>query len=618
MSIGFDSSKVNINPFGVTETSSNVTTNTSSVEVYTNTQTADSVGTTVEKEEKEDKINRNFDIDELVKKYKNDPLKVLEVLGIDYTDEQIEELKLIINDKKSLKSFLEIVKQDNLSASDIFAGIKKAATQKTSGIFSRIKNVITTAIEEGIEEAFNLAQSEQVYKAGKLGSNMNDIREEREDFSSEGVANIAQTIVDTPEIKENTMHFVTKNENDGKKLYTEEDVTKAIEIMAQNPQNANLFTANAVELESIKDNKNNIKYKGSTIINVDEKMVQNKDLQSTMLNTAKKKDMTDNYLVGITDNLVENPNMKKALDEFLNMKDDKGNDRFSASNILNQTDYMADKDIDIINDYLINTKELAIHNKLSGDNIVSISGNITDKPEIKNEVLTLIETQSVNGNEVEKYAESALVNNNNEQTQKEYTKSNTISNTISTQTATNPIINNKSITNNAEIKSATEPEEKIFATTTTINGKIYDRNLVQNALYRKFGTSAEGILQNLEKDPRFIETIKKYGNQKVILDSIINQPGLVEKLMRSLRSISTDELANMLPLCTNSTMTETLIKLTSKYGATKAVSMLTEAKNNNTIDQILAILDNGTMDTSTKKAKIENINSRQNKASIFA
>lgn len=614
MSIGFDSSKVNINPFGVTETSSNVTTNTSSVEVYTNTQTADSVGTTVEKEEKEDKINRNFDIDELVKKYKNDPLKVLEVLGIDYTDEQIEELKLIINDKKSLKSFLEIVKQDNLSASDIFAGIKKAATQKTSGIFSRIKNVITTAIEEGIEEAFNLAQSEQVYKAGKLGSNMNDIREEREDFSSEGVANIAQTIVDTPEIKENTMHFVTKNENDGKKLYTEEDVTKATEIMAQNPQDANLFTANAVELESIKDNKNNIKYKGSTIINVDEKMVQNKDLQSTMLNTAKKKDMTDNYLVGITDNLVENPNMKKALDEFLNMKDDKGNDRFSASNILNQTDYMADKDIDIINDYLINTKELAIHDKLSGDNIVSISGNITDKPEIKNEVLTLIETQSVNGNEVEKYAESALVNNNNEQTQKEYTKSNT----ISTQTATNPIINNKSITNNAEIKSATEPEEKIFATTTTINGKIYDRNLVQNALYRKFGTSAEGILQNLEKDPRFIETIKKYGNQKVILDSIINQPGLVEKLMRSLRSISTDELANMLPLCTNSTMTETLIKLTSKYGATKAVSMLTEAKNNNTIDQILAILDNGTMDTSTKKAKIENINSRQNKASIFA
>ena len=614
MSIGFDSSKVNINPFGVTETSSNVTTNTSSVEVYTNTQTADSVGTTVEKEEKEDKINRNFDIDELVKKYKNDPLKVLEVLGIDYTDEQIEELKLIINDKKSLKSFLEIVKQDNLSASDIFAGIKKAATQKTSGIFSRIKNVITTAIEEGIEEAFNLAQSEQVYKAGKLGSNMNDIREEREDFSSEGVANIAQTIVDTPEIKENTMHFVTKNENDGKKLYTEEDVTKATEIMAQNPQDANLFTANAVELESIKDDKNNIKYKGSTIINVDEKMVQNKDLQSTMLNTAKKKDMTDNYLVGITDNLVENPNMKKALDEFLNMKDDKGNDRFSASNILNQTDYMADKDIDIINDYLINTKELAIHDKLSGDNIVSISGNITDKPEIKNEVLTLIETQSVNGNEVEKYAESALVNNNNEQTQKEYTKSNT----ISTQTATNPIINNKSITNNAEIKSATEPEEKIFATTTTINGKIYDRNLVQNALYRKFGTSAEGILQNLEKDPRFIETIKKYGNQKVILDSIINQPGLVEKLMRSLRSISTDELANMLPLCTNSTMTETLIKLTSKYGATKAVSMLTEAKNNNTIDQILAILDNGTMDTSTKKAKIENINSRQNKASIFA
>ncbi len=614
MSIAFDSSKINLNPFGVTETSGNVTTSTSSVEVYTNTQTSDSIGTTVEKEVKEDTINRNFDIDELVKKYKDDPLKVLEVLGIDYTDEQIEELKSIINDKKSLKSFLEIVKQDNLSASDIFAGIKKAATQKTSGIFSRIKNVITTAIEEGIEEAFNLAQSEQVYKASKLGSNMNDIREEREDFSSEGVANIAQTIVDTPEIKENTMHFVTKNENDGKKLYTEEDVTKATEIMAQNPQDANLFTSNAVELESIKDDNNNIKYKGSTIINVDEKMIQNKDLQSTMLNTAKKKDMTDNYLVGITDNLVENPDMKKALDEFLNMKDDKGNDRFSALNILNQTDYMADKNINIIDDYLNNTKELAIYDKLSGDNIVSISGNITDKPEIKNEVLTLIETQSVNGNEVEKYAESALVNNNNEQTQKEYTKSNT----INTQTATNPIINNKSITNNVEIKSATEPEEKIFATTTTINGKVYDRNLVQNALYRKFGTSAEGILQNLEKDPRFIETIKKYGNQKVILDSIINQPGLVEKLMRSLRSVSTDDLANMLPLCTNSTMTEALIKLTSKYGATKAVSMLTEAKNNNTIDQILAILDNGTIDTSTKKTKIENINNGEKATSIFA
>ena len=75
------------------------------------------------------------------------------------------------------------------------------------------------------------------------------------------------------------------------------------------------------------------------------------ELKSTMIHTAQKGDMTDNFLIGITDNLVENPEMQDALDIFLNLKDNDGKDRFSAKNIFDQSGYMVDKNAETIVSY---------------------------------------------------------------------------------------------------------------------------------------------------------------------------------------------------------------------------------------------------------------------------
>lgn len=63
-------------------------------------------GTEVEKEDK--KLNRDFNISELVKKYKKNPADILKELNIGFSDEQKEKLAGIITDKKKLKAFLEI------------------------------------------------------------------------------------------------------------------------------------------------------------------------------------------------------------------------------------------------------------------------------------------------------------------------------------------------------------------------------------------------------------------------------------------------------------------------------------------------------------------------------
>lgn len=602
-------------------TSTNVkSAGSSSIQVFN--QSLPEAETETTKEVKEDEINRNFDIDDLVKKYKKEPSKILDELGINFSDDQRKELEALLKDKKSLKSFLEIVKQDKLNANDIFTGMKKSAEKKVSGFFSRIGNVIKTAFKEGLSEAVDLAKSEKVYYAEKLGSNMNEVRTERDDFSSEGVANVAQAMVDEPEIKNSTMHFVSKEESAGKKLYTETDVTKAVEIMQENPKDAELFTANAAELEAIKDENNIIKYKGSTIINVDEKMINNKSLQPTMMNVAKKTDMIDKYLIGITDNLSENPDMQEAIDKFLSLKDSKGNDRFSAENINDQSIYMIDKDSLTINDYCKNTLDLGNFEKLNGDNIVAISGSITDNPKIKTAVYNALNSGK-NGDCVQEYT-SNLVNTNTEVSQEFYTPSPT--EPVNTNANTNPITESAfarykkiadKMLSEEEKKDQRNNSVEDFAQKTVIDGKTYNRFAVQYELYRRFGTASEKILQKLEKDAKFIDVIKKYGNQKIILETIAENPSLVNKLLRSSSGVSTADLAQMIPLCTNSAVTDILIKLTAKYGVSKAVSMITQAKNNNTLDQIEYIIDNGTLDRSAQKEKIESLNTKTTKQSIF-
>ena len=130
--------------------------------------------------------------------------------------------------------------------------------------------------------------------------------------------------------------------------------------------------------------------------------------------------------------------------------------------------------------------------------------------------------------------------------------------------------------------------------------------LTRNLLKQSYGTVGDTLLSKLEADPKFIETIKQYSGYPVILESIANNPSTVNKLLCATSGLSKNDLAEILPLCTNTQNTNLLISLTEKFGPALAVRYFKTAKDSNNLEQIEFVMSNNTIDGETKKSKIEN------------
>ena len=574
--------------------------------------------------QQEETKTRNFDIDELVKKYKDDPSKILDELGINFTEEQKKELESLIKDKKSLRSFLNIAQNKDLNAADIFEGMKKAAGKKVSGWFSRAKNVVKTMFKEGFDEAVELAKSETAYYADQLGENMQEIRAERKEFSSANVADIADVVTINQEIKDDVMHFVQKENTDGSHLYTEQDVTKATEILEENPDDADNFTANAAELESIKTTNGQIKYKGSTIIDVDEKMIKNKDVQSTMMDVAKKSDMTDKYLIETTSNLAKNHDMAEAISFLVKAKDKDGKDKFSAINITDESKFLLPKSKEYAEKYIEDIKDFLKNKKLSGENILNITHTTVEHPEIKNQVLEKINNSNLSGNEIVEFAASASQNTqqeNNISTIKESVNydAQIIEPENNSTIVTNPVRARKNEETNkfkfqigqnfkTALNTQTENETAtINGPTTVIYGKTYERSKVLNGLYKRFGTISEKILQKMEENPDFIEIMKQYNGNTTILTALVNDPTLVTKIKKAYASISINEMADVIKQCTDSSSTRVMINALESHNPAEAIAITKKSKIFNLKDDTIAILSRTNANNSDKKSELESL-----------
>lgn len=574
--------------------------------------------------QQEETKTRNFDIDELVKKYKDDPSKILDELGINFTEEQKKELESLIKDKKSLRSFLNIAQNKDLNAADIFEGMKKTVGKKASGIFSRIKNVVKTMFKEGFDEAVELAKSETAYYADQLGENMQEIRAERKEFSSANVADIADVVTINQEIKDDVMHFVQKENTDGSHLYTEQDVTKATEILEENPDDADNFTANAAELESIKTTNGQIKYKGSTIIDVDEKMIKNKDVQSTMMDVAKKSDMTDEYLIETTSNLAKNHDMADAISFLVKAKDKDGKDKFRAVSIVNESKYLVSKSRKNIERYIEDVRDFIKHEKLSGDNVLGLVHTTTANPDIKNSVIEKINNSNLSGNEIVEFAASASQNTqqeNNISTIKESVNydAQIIEPENNSTIVTNPVRARKNEETNkfkfqigqnfkTALNTQTENETAtINGPTTVIYGKTYERSKVLNGLYKRFGTISEKILQKMEEDPNFIEIMKQYNGNTTILTALVNDPTLVTKIKKASASISINEMADVIKQCTDSSSTRVMINALESHNPAEAIAITKKSKIFNLKDDTIAILSRTNANNSDKKSELESL-----------
>ncbi len=567
---------------------------------------------------------RKLDISELSDKYEDNPIAVLSELGIQFTDKQIAELEKSLKDKKHLQAFLTIVDKANLNPDDIMAAVKKSKEFKSSNIFKRGWNVIKTAFTDGVSEAWELAKSERVYYTQQLSTNMSEIREEREDFSSEGLADVADVCVQQPEIADETMHFVTVKSEPGKHAYTEEDVLSAAEFMSEKPHEAETFLANAQELESIKDENGKMKYQGSTIIKVDKRMVNNKELQPTMMKTAHKSDMTDEYLDNITYNLEQNPEMQCAIDYSLDAKNADGTDRFSAGSINSESNHLVDKNGDYCKSYTQNLQDLSGYSNLDSEDIVTIASNITSHPEIKNEVIKQIENGTMSGKEIADYSNSlAQSNQTTESSTSTNNQINATSNTTSGYKADEESIDSSEQSNtlNKEIlEKATTPVIKEFLqqnnaseesidTIETITDYESDGNISKvnyKRIYNFFGTMTDAILARIKKDPSFIDVIKEYNGNRIILQAMLENPELLNKIKAAGGNLSTSQLSSAIEACSDSSSTKVMIASLETGSVNSALKTTKRSKITNTKQDALEILLS-TKSNSNKRNELEQL-----------
>ena len=550
---------------------------------------------------------RNLDISELTDKYEDNPIAVLKELGIEFSDKQIAELEKTLKDKKHLQAFLTIVDKANLNPDDIMAAVKKSKEFKSNNIFKRGWNVLKTVFTDGFSEAKKLAKSERVYYSEKLSTNMSTIRAERQDFSSEGLANVADICVQKPEIADETMHFVTVKSEPGKHAYTENDVMSAATFMSEKPNEAETFLANAQELESIRDENGRMKYQGSTIIKVDKRMVNNKELQPTMMKTAKKHDMTDEYLDNITYNLEQNPEMQGAIEYSLDAKNTDGTDRFTACSINAESNHLVDKNANYCASYTQNLQELSGYSNLNSEDIVTVANNVTSHPEIKNEVVQQIKSGTMSGKEIAEYSNNLTKTTNNTQTAPK-AQSNTISNT-NTSTESVAQTNNTTESRNREtqtqqknvinpvrslIKPAVEVEQAEESTDTGLtfiddaeDGNISEANYYR--MYNYFGTMTDAILAQIKKDPSFIDVIKACNGDKTIIQAQLDNPNLVNKI-RSASRVSNSELSDILKICTDTSSTNVMLAALESGSVNQALKTTRQSKITNTKQDALDIL----------------------------
>lgn len=559
----------------------------------------------------------NIDIEELTKKYKNNPTAVIDVLGIEFTDEEKAILAESITDEKSLKSFLNILLNDELSTEDIVAGVEILDEIESSSFFSRVKNVFTTIFEDGFSEAYELAKSERVYKAQKLGENMNFIRKERNDFSSQGLAKTALAIANNKKLKNNVIHFVTKKNSQNLYLYDEASTLKATNYMVTNKKLANIYVANAVQLEAITGKNNNIKYQGSTIVDVATRMTNAPELKSTMLSIGRKNDMNDAYFNNITENLYKNPEMKKTMEFMCNTKDSNNNDKFSAYSMNNSSNHLVDKEKVYCEKYYINTKQLTTNTNLSGDNITKITEMITLHPDLKDKIISKINNSNLSETEILQACQNIIE-----------TESKMATNTGTSNYAADTVNNTQTVektekepydgyTGYYEQKEKVKTQELTLnnvenekTKTITIKGQEYPREVIIEQLAKKYGTDGEKVLQNLESNPEFVEYVTDYNNNKSIMKQLIDDPQsaiiTIKKLKIASPTISNKEMDELISICTNSKITESLIAQVEKLGAAQAIKMFKKAKIENKMDEALYLFEK-TNNVKAQKQQFENL-----------
>ena len=582
---------------------------------------------------------RRFNSEDVYEKYKKNPTSAISHIGYNFNDKQKKELEKLVANEEDLKVFLSIADKEHLTAEDAIQTYKAVkAQEKPTGFWGKLKNGVVTIFT---------GKTYHERKGEETSTNVAEIREVRgEEFSTETVVKLGVQITNDGK-KEEVMHFVEVKSPKGTFRYSETNVTDAAEFIAENPDEADTFVKNARELEEITNEKGEPKYTSDVIIKVDKRMVKNPELAPTMKTAAHKTDMTGEYLDTITANLEANPEMQESLDYSLTAQDSKGQDRFTAKSVCTQSNQLVDKDGNYCDNYTENLKNIAQYENISAEDAVTITDNITAHPETAADVIAKIESGNYTSSEIVEYsnncAESAengtyvpeysgtqctdslpqSVTNESNQTftenESDDTKTQTSENNgkkYTVKTHTNPMVSK--FADNSDKELETSKEKLPSSETIQINGKTYPKSEIKKVIEKEFGYCiSEKVLREIEKDPKFIDELKRWGTDSVVTEVLLENPHLIGQIKNLCGTLSKSELKDVLMLCTNKDKTQMVLAALANGTVDDAKKIVTKAENCNAGADVMNILLNSSLSSLEKLRKIDELLSNRNKNERF-
>ena len=460
------------------------------------------------------------------------------------------EIEKQLLDENSLTLFAELARNSELTGKDVIECLK---------LFNKLPKSQKKKLFFASMSADEVEKMSPAQMARRMTRTMKKLARMRKSMTAEERAFIALQLSKAPKECEEHVDKVLEN----KKVYKDKDVKDMAKNMDEMSDKEKIkYTENITALGKIKDKNDNPKYEGSVNVKVAKDMVDEPRAEKAILNTAKREDMDGKHLSGISSNLVLNPDMIPSFEQLLDAKDSKGADKFSKGALLNQTNYMVDKNIDEIEKYTGKVLEYAKYDSISGDEATSYAQQVMNNPSAESEIDETVESKVSSSK---------------------------------TSSASGSAGSEGVFGTTSSVLFSLESSEKISAALKSDLARNSEEVMDKESYYKKladdfraqYGKAADTMIQLCIEKPEVVKAlftnpnitfatgmafIKKYGTNVELLAEIAKNPRNIDKLKLSSASITTPQLVELAKLSEKRGV-DFVVEMIQKYNPTKAITI---------------------------------------------
>ena len=481
-------------------------------------------------------------------KYVENPAAALkdEQVKVKFNAKEAAEIENLLIDENSLTLFAELSRYEEFSGQDVVECLKRynKMTERER------KNLFFASMS-----ADEVEKMDPKKMARKIAANMRKLARMRKSMKAEDKAFIAEMMSKVPKECEEHIDEIIEN----RRTYKDSDVTDMCKNMEEMSDDEKAdYTQNISDLSKIKDKDNKPKYKGSVNVKVAKNMVDEPKAKNAIMDTAKRDDMDGEHLIGISSNLVLNPNMIAAYEAILGAKSSDGEYKFGKEALLGQTDYMLGKSLYELEEYAGKLLKYAKHDNISGEDAASYAQQVLENPSLESQIDSLVETKA------------SGISDNMFASQNEDSLSGEVVNVSYFNSTENRPVNNLFTENSNEQEDKTEYYKKLADDFRARYGKAADTMI---SLCKEKPEVAKALFLNPNITfQEGMNILQKYGSNVDLISAIAKNPRSVDKIKLSSASITNPQLTSLAQL-SDKRGVDFVVKMIQKYSPAKAITI---------------------------------------------